>query len=544
MQVTQTYHKPSGASSDGQGSKFDFSAECSRKPVSLNALVKDSGAYARVMLALRKVVVGDWRPKQVDHSAYQAWVAERYLEELPNHMQGVDAEKLQLMEERKTVTEEKHKVLGELSALKKGVGTARRKYYEWLYTHDKDKWFVLDPVISVHQDAVIFEAFSLDESVYGRVSVPSEKLETFDRTVFGTTNIDFSQTLADELYRVRSYRPAWLKVSYEKVEMSTDLGLSLEKKIDLPETWVRGFLQVQSASSLDGVDFDLDTETMAETLAVLERKKEKQGPRSVRFIFKKGKPVTVSIDPWGIEITDRKIYEGDYEGEIRIWGRRRLSVLKELLPLSDTISVKMLGTGMPSYWSVSVEGHRFDVGLSGWTANDWAGKANFDLLASTGKSNKLKTVLAERVIKEKMTVTPEGLSALTGCSRSEATASLQELCKNGQAMYDHLKGEYRWRQLINQEIQVTDPEEDERNTYAISLFKEGKVSYAGKTVEDKHYLTVEGKGTFEPSLTLDKDGKVKEASCTCSHYRRNQLRKGPCAHLVASVLYVQNHKKS
>lgn len=541
MQIKQTYHKASTASSDSSGSTFDFSAECSRKPVSLDATIKESRAYARVMLALRQVVVGDWRTKQVDHSKYQAWVAERYLEELPNHMQGVDAEKLQLMEERKSLNTNKQQILGKLSNLKKNVSTARRKYYDWLYQNDRDKWYVLDPVISVHQDAVIFEAFSLDESVYGRVSVPSQKLETRGKTEYGTTNIDFSQTLADELYRVRSYRPANLKVSYEKVEMATDLGSSLEKKIDLPETWVRGFLQVQSASSLEGVHFDLHSETVAEALAILDRKKEKIGPRSIRFIFEKGKPVILSIDPWNIICTDREVYEGDFEGEIRIWGRRRMKVLKELLPLSDRIQVKLLGNGMPSYWSVSVDGHRFDIGLSGWTSNDWAAQANFDLLASTGQNSESNVHLAERIIKEKMVLTPTQLSQLISCSASEATTALQTLCKNGQAMYDYIKGEYRWRQLIQQEITLQNPEEEERNQYAISLLKDNRVRLIGKSEEGANYLTVEGKYVFEPTLYLDKDGKVSKASCTCSHYKQNELRKGPCAHLVAAVLYLKNN---
>lgn len=542
MKITQTYSKASSVKSDASSSQFDFSAECSRKPVSLNAMIKDSGAYARVMMALRKVVVGDWRPKQVDHSAYQEWVMKEYLKELPNEMKGVDGEKILLMNERNELNEEKKLTLSKLKTLKTGIRKARRSYYEWLYKNDKDKWYVLDPVISVHEDAVIFEAFSIDESVYGRVSVPSEKLETYGQTEYGTTNIDFSQNLADELYRVRSYRPAWLNVSYEEVKMATSIASAVEKKIDLPETWVNGFLQVQSASSLDGVECSLNTSTMGDVLAILEQRNEKQAPRSLRFIFKKNEPIKISIDPWNIEVVDMNTYTGDYEGEIRIWGRKRLSVIKDLLPLSDKMNIKFLGSGMPSYWSVDVEGHRFDIGLSGWTANDWAGKANFDLLASTGKSNEEELQKAEMVIKEKMHIQPSELAMLLNCEVSNATAALQSLCENGLAMYDHIKGVYRYRQLINQEIKLSNPEEDERNQYAIQLYKEDKVEL---TAHDglNYQLTVEAKSAFATSIDLDLDGKVIKASCNCSHYKRNELRKGPCSHLVASVLFIQNQKR-
>ena len=81
MQVTQSYAQESTAQNDEQGMKFNFSAELSRKPVSINALIKNSLSYARLMLALRQVVKGDWRTPQVDHTAYQEWVQERYIED-------------------------------------------------------------------------------------------------------------------------------------------------------------------------------------------------------------------------------------------------------------------------------------------------------------------------------------------------------------------------------------------------------------------------------------------------------------------------------
>ena len=73
MQVTQSYARPSTSQVDSEGMKFNFSAEMSRKPVSINAVIKESLSYARLMLALREVVKGDWRPAQKDHTAYQEW---------------------------------------------------------------------------------------------------------------------------------------------------------------------------------------------------------------------------------------------------------------------------------------------------------------------------------------------------------------------------------------------------------------------------------------------------------------------------------------
>src|SRR6266851_10181649 len=83
MQITQSYARRSAATMEQDRLRFDLAAEQSRPPVFLEAMVRDNLAYARVMLALHAVVSGDYRAKTRDHSAYQAWVQQRYLEELP-----------------------------------------------------------------------------------------------------------------------------------------------------------------------------------------------------------------------------------------------------------------------------------------------------------------------------------------------------------------------------------------------------------------------------------------------------------------------------
>ena len=66
---------------------------------------------------------------------------------------------------------------------------------------------------------------------------------------------------------------------------------------------------------------------------------------------------------------------------IRIWGRDRLQLLARLLPLLDGAEVYLLGTGLPSFWSIQMGPLRLILGLSGWTANDWTGAAALDQLA-------------------------------------------------------------------------------------------------------------------------------------------------------------------
>ena len=39
--------------------------------------------------------------------------------------------------------------------------------------------------------------------------------------------------------------------------------------------------------------------------------------------------------------------------------------------------------------------------------------------------------------------------------------------------------------------------------------------------------------SFFPSFLLDSEGRVREASCGCPHFRRSGVREGPCEHMLA-----------
>ncbi|HEX8463997.1 MAG TPA: hypothetical protein VF627_05200, partial [Abditibacterium sp.] len=324
MWITQTYAKPSRADSSGDAMSFQMAGEAHRPAVRLQATIRESAAYARAMLALYEVVKSDGRFQAKDHSAYQEWVRAEYLKELSPQLEanrrklpGQTARRDELREQIAALEAEakpQRALLGGADSW-----AAKRNYWNWLRSHNMELWWILDPVVSVHPDAVIFEVFSQDESSYGRVTVKAENLETEGETVYGTTNVDFSEALANEIRRVRPYRPAKLGVEGGGVSLSTDAGSRVEKKIDLPPSWVRGFLQVQSAATLPGVNVTLSSALVADLLEVLRRQREKHSPRSIKFILNDGEKPKVVLEPWNIELQETEhVFQGDSQ-EIRIW---------------------------------------------------------------------------------------------------------------------------------------------------------------------------------------------------------------------------------
>ena len=92
-----------------------------------------------------------------------------------------------------------------------------------------------------------------------------------------------------------------------------------EVKIDLPDSWVRGFLQVSSAMTLPTKSFDLHPMDLHNICYVLRRQKEKIGPRSIRFVLKPGEPVRLVFEPWNIVVNcPRSFYTGTEADEVRL----------------------------------------------------------------------------------------------------------------------------------------------------------------------------------------------------------------------------------
>ena len=639
MLVTQNYAQRSAAIMDLNGLWLNVATEQSRPSVRLHATIKDGLTYARLMLTLYAVVTTDLRTPKKDRTTYFEWVHQRYLEELAEQqaealtrLPALRNQRNALKQQIKTMHQDINELYGQANSTE--YWEAYRRYSNYLSKYNRELWYALDPVVSVHPDCVIFEAFSKDESSYGRVTVPMAKMELQGSVDYGTTNIDFSPDLAREIGRIRSYRPTDLQVGAQRVVVSTGAGAAVEKKIDLPPTWVRGFLQVQSAATLPGVKVRLSAATLAEALSELRRKREDKGPRSIKFILQPGEFPSLFIEPWNIVIKEYNYrFEGKEAQQIRLWGRRRLLSLESLLPHATEVQVYLLGTGMPSYWSIFQADSRFDLGLSGWTQNDWSRAAQFDLLASTAKASAAQLGIVTKALETQLHITPEALAENIGLSREIATTALQQLCREGRAMYDHVTGAYRWRQLFpfmpEREALEDDPRlasvrrllerkaviwtadplknppplgkkvvalwrffelvdaksnkfwaiklEDEshsvlfgrigtsgqQQTKDFDTAKEAKESYeklvhektnkgykeinptaitnepAEPVVENgktRYQANVKGDKTFEVLIDLDLDGRVVYAQCTCSAFRRDKLRKGPCPHILATTV--------
>lgn len=537
MQFEYTYAGSTSVANTPDRTTMSFAPDVTRGPTYFRGELQQSVPFREAISALHQVVVSDLRWKPKDKTEYKAW-AERQLEV---DWQAVAGEQAEVTAKIRALYDELHTIDARHAARMKPYWEARNRFRAWVALMEHDLLWLFDPVITVHPDEVFFECFSKDESSYARLGAGFEVFKNVGEFSCGTTNVDYSRALYDEFQRVRSYKTTTLDVDPSGFEVETaGSAAHKEVKIDLPDSWVRGFLQVNSAMALPTVSFELDPMDLHNICFVLERHRETTGPRSMRYHLDPGEPVRIVFEPWGIEVScPRSRYTGATSETIRVWGRRRLLTLERLVPVARSVTVHLLGTGMPSFYVVDLGDMSFTLGLSGWTANDWASAASFELLAPRATVDKATASRVFDGLRETLYESPDALAARLGLDRSAVLAALGEYTQAGRAMFDLNKRVYRHRELSREPLPIDALRfASPREQSASQIVAAGGVAIVERTRDAAGTLSVlgavgEGGRSFSATLTTDTDERILRADCTCNWHQQNGLRKGPCEHILA-----------
>jgi hypothetical protein len=254
--------------------------------------------------------------------------------------------------------------------------------------------------------------------------------------------------------------------------------------------------------------------------------------------------VAVVLEPWEKRIVlHSTAYPGPKAETIRTWGRDRLRVLARLLPLAEGADVYLLGTGLPSFWSVRMGGMRLILGLSGWTANDWTGGSALDQLAPPAEPGDELLGKIGAAFQKNPALTFAEIHHRVKGDAAHVAAGLNRLALLGQLIHDLPAELYRWRQIMPVRLSLTQVTPDSPETLAApALVRTAKITSDEQTDTGVRVLggKVEGR-TVE--LVLDLDGRILRGKCTCSHHFQFGLRRGPCRHLQALRTAAQGGRK-
>ncbi len=541
MKFTYKYLGASSVSSNSNSTQMNFAPDTLRKPTHFIATLNRHVPFREAISALNSVVVSDLRFTPKDREAYFAWVQEQEESMLAEFMaqagevkQDVD----RVRSELKTIRQESAKIMGPYRK-------AEAKYFSYLYKHDKDAWFVLDPVITVHPDQVFYECFSQDESTYGCLRCGHNIFDQVGDVAYGTTNVDYSAALYNEFQKIRDYKTTEFRIDPDGFQVQTeDDDRYIEQKIDLPDSWVRGFLQVSSAMTLPMRSFSLKPMDIHNLLFVLRRRKERVSPRSIRFQLTPGEPVVAVFEPWNQKvICHSSIYTGDVADEIRIWGRRRLLSLERLIPVAHSFTVHLLGSGMPSFFVAHMPDMSFTLGLSGWTANDWSRSGNFDLMAPRADVDSVSKQRVYQELEKVWVASGDDLAKRVGLSPDVVKGALSLYTQAGNIIYDMAEDVYRLRELSREPLPLDslryhNVREEKASRFVSAGLVQITKSVVGSDDAGKERLSLRGlvmddAKELSVKLEIDSDQRLSDARCGCDFFIRNKLYKGPCEHILA-----------
>jgi hypothetical protein len=416
---------------------------------------------------------------------------------------------------------------------------------------------LLDPLVTVHPDRIFFEAFSADQSAYGLVIFPRDLFATESEVQHGSTNIDFTVWLWDALAEMRSSRQTWLRIESEGLEVRTSgAGGRYQHKVEVPEEWVRGLLQLQEAMALPGTRLSVRPVDLLATVRFLQFNKAKLSPRALRYEFEPGQEARIVLEPWE-ETFVLKGTEHNYTEKrvIRTWGRRRLRLLDALLPWAERVDIYLKGRALPSFYAVKLPSATFLLGLSGWAENRWTGSGGFALLSSSERLDHSLEGPALALLRQRVTMRVSDLARELKVSQETASQVLGHLCRRGQVLYDIEERLYRHRELFAQP-----PAEsvlfpiDPRREQARMLLEQGPTRVIScqprETRKLRTLATPDGKvrreivyrewqvvgqvvDQHQVEIVVNDEGRILFGKCGCSFFRDNMLNQGPCAHMVA-----------
>ncbi|MEE1768269.1 SWIM zinc finger domain-containing protein [Streptomyces sp. JV185] len=364
----------------------------------------------------------------------------------------------------------------------------------------------LDPVVTGNGDRLRFESFSGCCGVYARLDVLQEGLDGA-RTDHGTTNVDVNNPLREALSRIAGDDPLHLRVGPDELAVTTLDGPVVEKKVPLPDRWLRGFAEAQVVSA----GFDLRAELpAAEAVRFLRSLPRSSGnvSRGAQWVIPAGKALRPTTRP--------------VAGAVCLPGPERLVALQRVLRHATSLRVYgpvADGAATASAWEVVLPGMRLTLTLSPEASRGFSGEGGvLDALATDDAAADAELVSVLLAWEPRIDLAD--LAEQSGLTVERVRAALTRLGTAGRVGYDLADAAYFHREL------PYDADRAERHNPRLVAARQ--LAGSGAVVLDEDTAAVaSGERRYQ---VREKDGML---SCTCQWWADYRGRRGPCKHALA-----------
>ncbi len=359
-----------------------------------------------------------------------------------------------------------------------------------------------DPVVTSNGDRLRFESFSACCGVYARYDALPGSL---DGTVIdtGTTNVDFNPPMREALARIGGLEPLHLQVGEDVVVRTLDVEVT-ERKVPLPERWLKGFAEVQLASA---------TVTPVFEVAASEAR------RFVRGLPSSGsrKPVWVVPAGRGLRITTRPTSDG-----VPLSGLDRLKPLEPLLRFARSLrgyAAPYDPQGATGLWELDLDDARLVLALSPESSRGFSGEGGV-LRDLTGDESADDADLVAALLAFEPRIDVVRLAADAGLPEARINRALGRLGACGRVGYDAAEAAYFHRELPYDADRLMAMHPRLRD--AAALVDSGAIRFDGETAHVRS-------GIAEHVVRRTAEGD----RCTCPWFAKHKGSRGPCKHVLA-----------
>ena len=368
----------------------------------------------------------------------------------------------------------------------------------------------LDPVVTANGDRLRFESFSGCCGVYARLDVLADGLDG-DDIGHGTTNVDVNNPLRESLGRIGAADPLHLAVGPDALEVTTFDGPVVEKKVPLPDRWLRGFAETQVVAAGFDLRAELPAAEAVRFLRSLPRGGGRSGARGAQWVV----PAGATLRP-----TTRPV-----PGAVCLPGPERLVALQRVL--RHAVALRVYGPAAAdgptaSAWEVVLPGMRLTLTLSPDASRGFSGEGGV-LGALAGAAVEQDAELVAVLLAWEPRIEVADLAEQAGLSPDRVRAALTRLGTAGQIGYDTAEAAYFHRQL------PYDAGRAEAHNPRLRAAQALVAADAVRLEESGPLATV----TVDEHIQRVRTDEAGRSSCTCLWWARYRGGRGPCKHVLA-----------
>jgi hypothetical protein len=357
-----------------------------------------------------------------------------------------------------------------------------------------------DPVVTGHDEVLRFEGFSATCSMHVRLDVTADAFRSA-RLGRGTTNVDLNQTMRTALRRVRDRHETHLRVTRDRLTLRTAGHQIVERKVDLPDKWLRAFCELPSEQRTLLPRIEIEAREARTFLRSLPRKP----PRRPWYVVARGGILQSSLK----ESSDA----------VPLAAASRLRLLEPLLESGTHLRV-WSNDNHTSLWEVVDGPRRFSLLLA---ANPYRGFSAGGAVLADLAAPRLDSVSRVRAaLSGQARLEPHRLGRTTGVSGSEVEAALSTLGSQGLLGFDHDSMTWFHRELPF-------------DRSAIDRLHP-RVASARRLLAERRVIRLDG-GDFEVrgNEVVHFVRLRREAdTCSCTWFSTHGRRLGPCKHILAA----------